>query len=322
MRDEDCCASTTRNSGLSSTAYLISYGDEKAGRRIRLRKHRGIGQQTAHMGWRPRFGGEVFRRSNRNSGRGGVDSTPLSAAVRNRIRSSMADSYATVAILSGTSGVGKSTTATEFLASAAADGSSALAYLFDESIDTFSHRCETFGMPLSELRDEGTLLVRRSNRWRCRPRSSQTASRPSRGAWGRTRSYRRHRGLQDAIKRGQDDVELRRRLHALTQQLTRGNTAVVLIDQRRDVTGLHEPTSENVSYLADKSSSRTASRLGRTQRVVGALKRVTGSKPFRVGNERDYGSATSVSECTACWSASLNSMATATISRPPRTSDG
>lgn len=48
----------------------------------------------------------------------------------------------TVTIISGPSGVGKSTTATVFLHTATANGNGALASLFEESLKTFTHRAE------------------------------------------------------------------------------------------------------------------------------------------------------------------------------------
>ncbi|MEF8973432.1 MAG: ATPase domain-containing protein [Haloarcula sp.] len=270
----------TQLRSLSDGIISLSYGDEKAGRRIRLRKHRGIGQQDGSHGMEIRESGvEVYPALEPGERTRSFDPTQFSAGVPEL--DSLLDGgleRGTVTILSGPSGVGKSTTATEFLASAASDGSPALAYLFDESIATFTHRCETFGMPLSQLRDEGTLRIEAVESLALSP--EEFANRVKTQAAERGAELVVIDGIagyKNAIKHGQDDVELRRRLHALTQHLTRGNVAVVLIDQRRDVTGLHEPTSENVSYLADNIVFENYIEVeGELQRVVGALKKRVG----------------------------------------------
>ncbi|TQR21991.1 hypothetical protein C9J85_00675 [Haloferax sp. wsp5] len=128
---------------------------------------------------------------------------------------------------------------------------------------------------------------------------------------GPNSSYRRHRGLQNAIKRGQDDVELRRRLHALTQQLTRGNTAVVLIDQRRDVPGCTSRRARTSATSLTTASSRSHRVAGELQRVVGALKarrRARNAMARRLERTADgHGGAPCRGRCRPCCKPSPNS---------------
>ncbi len=162
---------------LSDGIISLSYGDEKAGRRIRLRKHRGIGQQDGSHGMEIRESGvEVYPALEPEQRTRSFDPTQFSAGVPEL--DSLLDGgleRGTVTILSGPSGVGKSTTATEFLASAAADGSPALATC-STNPSTRSHTAvRRSGYRSRSCVTRGHFSSRRSSRWRCRPRSSRTA---------------------------------------------------------------------------------------------------------------------------------------------------
>ena len=85
------------------------------------------------------------------------------------------------------------------------------------------------------------------------------------------------KGYKTAIKGGEDDVNLRRRLHALTWYLTNKNITVLLLDERREVVGLRQPTGTGMSYLADNLLFQQHHDVnGALQRVVGVLKKRVG----------------------------------------------
>jgi len=270
----------TQLKSLSDGVVVLSHDGEKAGRRVRVPKHRGVGQRDGSHGMEIRERGvEVYPT--------GVDEGADRQFEPTQFTSGVSELDAllgggiergTVTILSGPAGVGKSTTATQFLANAAATGQPALAYLFEESIETFTYRSETFGLPVSELREAGSLFVEEID---------TLALSPEEFAHQVRAHVRDHdvelvvvdgiAGYKNAIKGGEDDVELRRRLRALIQGLVRANASVVLVDQRREVTGLPEPTSESVSYLADNIVFQNYIEVeGELQRVVGVLKKRVG----------------------------------------------
>jgi circadian clock protein KaiC len=85
-------------------------------------------------------------------------------------------------------------------------------------------------------------------------------------------------GYRTAIKGGEEDVDLRQRLHSLTRYLINMNVTVIVVDERHEVTGLPRPTGSNISYLADNLIFQQYLELdGELHRVVGVLKkRVSG----------------------------------------------
>ena len=184
----------------------------------------------------------------------------------------------TVTVVSGPTGVGKTTAATAFLSTAAANGQTAIAYLFEESLEMFTQRSETFGYPITDQRESGSLYV---------DAVDSLSNSPEEFAH-RVRTHVEENdaemvvidgiaGYKTAIKGDENGVGLRRRLQALTQYLTNMNVSVILIDQRNDVMGLPQATSENVSYIADNIIFQNYIELeGDLQRIVGVLKKRLG----------------------------------------------
>lgn len=270
----------TQLNSLSDGVVVLSHSGEKAGRRIRIPKHRGIGQEDGSHGLEIRDSGiEVYPDGLAETDERSFEPTQFTSGLpKLDALAGGGIERGTVTILSGPSGVGKSTTAMQFVANAAARDEHALTYLFEESIETFIHRSETFGHPVSELRDAGSLRI---------AEIGTLALSPEEFAHQVRTHVREHdvelvvidgiSGYKNAIKGGEDGVELRRRLRALTQHLIGMNTSVILIDQRREVTGFPEPTSESVSYLADNIIFENYIEVeGELQRVVGVLKKRIG----------------------------------------------
>jgi len=288
LKDRETTVFATKTPGAKMDEQLrslsdgvIALGSGAEGRRISVPKHRGVGQQdgshgltiqrgglTVYPALQPESYGRMFNPTQFPSGVDGLD-TLLDGGLE----------QGTVTIISGPSGVGKSTTATEFLHTVATNGEVALAYLFEESLETFTHRSETFGIPITQLRDDSSLIVDAID--------PQTLS-PEEFAH-RVKTHVEEEaaklvvidgieGYKAAIKGGEGTINLRQRLHALTRYLTNMNVTVILIDERHAVTGLPQPTGSNVSYLADNLLFQQYIELeGELQRVVGTLKkRVSG----------------------------------------------
>lgn len=288
LKDRETTVLATKTPGISMDEQLrslsdgviaLDYGDED--RRISVPKHRGVGQQEGTHGLDIQSTGlEVYPailpdRHDRTfdpmklpSGIDGLDSL-LDGGLE----------QGTVTIISGPSGVGKSTTAAEFLHTVATNEDGALAYLFEESLNTFTHRGETFGIPLTQLRDDGALTVEEIVPLAFSPEEfAQLVRTQVEDQAAKLVVLDGIEGYRASIKGGEGGVDLRQRLHALTRYLTNMNVTVILIDERHEVTGLPQPTGSNISYLADNLLFQQYIELeGELQRIVGVLKkRVSG----------------------------------------------
>ncbi|WP_256289367.1 ATPase domain-containing protein [Halobellus inordinatus] len=265
---------------LSDGVIVLEYEDEKEGRRIHVPKHRGVGQRDGRHGLEIRGGGlQVYPALQRERHARTFEPDQFTSDI-SELDSLIGGGLerGTVTIITGPSGVGKTTTATEFLATAAANGERALTYLFEESIETFTYRSEAFGHPITRLREEGSLFVNEIDSLTQSP--EEFADRVVTEVQDNAVELVVIDGIEGyktAIKGAGEAVELRRRLHALTQHLVDMNVSVILIDQRTTVTGLPEATSEHVSYIADNIVFQNYIELeGELQRIAGVLKKRVG----------------------------------------------
>ena len=270
----------TQLRSLSDGVINLEYEEAEEGRRISVPKHRGIGQEDGTHGveiretgidvypaLRPERHTRTFDPAQFSSGIDGLD-TLLGGGLER----------GTVTILSGPSGVGKTTTATEFLATAATNGNTALGYLFEEPLETFTHRSETFGIPVTELQDSGNLTIETVDPLSLSPEEFARKVKKQVDEQGAELVLIDGiAGYKTAIKGNTGAVDLRRKIHALTRYLINMNASVILIDQRSEVTGLPQATSENVSYVADNIIFQNYIEMeGELQRVVGTLKKRVG----------------------------------------------
>ena len=156
----------------------------------------------------------------------------------------------TVTVVSGPTGVGKSTTATQFLVAAAERGERAVGYLFEESVASLRHRSAAIGMPVDDAIEAGTLHLEAVEPLAMSP--DEFAARVREEVEGRdakvvlidgTAGYRL--SLQDE----RDDVVAE--LHALCRYLRNVGVTVLVTEEVTDVTGPFTATEERISYLAD-----------------------------------------------------------------------
>jgi circadian clock protein KaiC len=196
----------------------------------------------------------------------------------------------TVTVISGPSGVGKTTTGTHFATEAATAGDRSVVYLFEEDTATFEHRSRSVGIPIDEMREAGTLAVEEVEPLSISPDEFADAV--------RTEVEERDAKLVmiDGIAgyrislRGDEDA-LVRELHALCRYLRNMGVTVVLVEEVGTVTGEFQPTGTDVSYLADNILFlRYLELSGEVRKGVGTLKKRTGTfertlREFRIEPE-------------------------------------
>ncbi|WP_276250743.1 ATPase domain-containing protein [Haloarcula rara] len=178
-----------------------------------------------------------------------------------------------ITLISGPSGVGKSTTGTALARASASRGEKAAAYLFEESDHSFSHRSDAIGLGVSELRDEGAFEVH----------EVEPLSVSADEFAHRVREGVEERGVEFVLLDGtagyrlalqNPEGELRRELHKLCRYLRNMGVTVVLTDEIASVTGTFQASDSQVSYLADNVVFiRYIEVGGEIRKAIGVLKK-------------------------------------------------
>ncbi|MFB6301386.1 MAG: ATPase domain-containing protein [Haloferacaceae archaeon] len=181
----------------------------------------------------------------------------------------------TVTIISGPTGVGKTTTGSQFMKEAAGRGERSAIYMFEESTGTFLERSDAVNIPVREMLGRGTLTVEEVETLEFSPQEFANKVRADVEDEGtRIVMLDGIRGYNLSI-RG-DEAELRRKLHRLCRYLKGKGVTVVLIDEVASVTGDFEVTRGGVSYIADNILFlRHIEMRGELRKVIGVLKKRT-----------------------------------------------
>ena len=179
----------------------------------------------------------------------------------------------TVTVISGPTGVGKTTTGSLFVTEAARRGERAAVYLFEESRATYTHRAESIGLPVDDLVDGDHLAVQQI----------ESLARSPEEFASMVRDEVERRGTQVVMIDGisgyrlaiqGEESDLVRKLHALCRYLTNVGVTVILVDEVDEMVGSVGPTATGISYLADNIVfMRYVEMDGELRKVVGVLKK-------------------------------------------------
>jgi circadian clock protein KaiC len=182
----------------------------------------------------------------------------------------------TVSVISGPTGVGKTTLGTQFMNAAADRGERSIVYLFEESKSTFLSRSEAIGIPVERMIDRGTLELREMNALELSPQEFARIVRED------VEKNDTQMVMLDGIAgyrltlHGETDMVLKR-LHALGRYLKNMGVTTLLIDETDSLTGPFAATQENISYLADNIVFlRHVELRGELRKAIGVLKKRTG----------------------------------------------
>lgn len=180
-----------------------------------------------------------------------------------------------VTIVTGPSGVGKTTTGTYFLQTAARRGERPLAFLFEELRSDYLYRTAQLGLDVADLVDAGDFEVE----------AVESLTRSADEFAHAVREAVENRGVEfvmiDGVAgyrlglRGEDaESDLTRELHALCRYLKRMGVTVILVEEVQNVTGEFAPTSRNISYVADNIVFlRYVEVDGEVEKSIGVLKK-------------------------------------------------
>lgn len=195
---------------------------------------------------------------------------------------------ATVTIISGTSGVGKTTLGLQFIREAAAQDRRSVVFSFEEETRTMVRRSHQVGIPVEGLMERGTLTVHQHRPWSFDMGSFAAQIR---------REVEQNNAeivMLDSLAGYQEcgeSSEIRAQVHRVCKYLISRDVTVLLINELRDVTGAFRATDQNVSHLADNLVFlRYLEMNGGLRKAIGVLKKRAGDfektlREFRIGAE-------------------------------------
>jgi circadian clock protein KaiC len=154
----------------------------------------------------------------------------------------------TVTIISGPSGVGKTTLGCQFMKEAAGRGESSVIYTFEEEVELILARCEAINIPARAMMERGTLSVIKVEPLQFTPDEFANLA--------RRRIEKQHAKIVmlDSISgyrlslRGED---LLSHLHRLSKYLANIGVTVILINEVETFVGEFQATESGITYLAD-----------------------------------------------------------------------
>lgn len=180
-----------------------------------------------------------------------------------------------VTLLSGPTGVGKTTLGAQFLTAAAERGERCVFYNFDEGWSTFRSRCRHIGIPAESMIESGHLVFQAIESLRYHPDQFAAEVRQEVEQNGATMvMIDSISGYQQSI-RGED---LQVRVHAICRYLVNMGVTVILVNEVFSIAGEQARVSEyGLSYIADNIILLRYMELdGELHKTVGVLKKRAG----------------------------------------------
>ena len=195
----------------------------------------------------------------------------------------------TVTLVTGPTGVGKTTLGMQFVSALAQNGHRSAVYTFDERAETLLRRCESIGIHARAMVEAGTLRVTEVEALRYGPDEFANL----------VRTDVEEKGTQivmiDSVAGYQVSVagdDLVERLHAISRYLENMGVTVLLINELQDIMSFRV-SDTGLSYLADnviflRYIERVGNGRSELTRAIGVLKKrlsgfETTLREFRIG---------------------------------------
>ena len=178
-------------------------------------------------------------------------------------------------LISGPSGAGKTTLALQYLAAACQRGEPATIYQFDERISTLIARADAMGLDIRRHVDDGLLVIRQIDPAEVSP--GEFAS----GILDEVKRRRVRMVLIDSLSGYMasmpQEQQLFLQLHELLTYLGQSGVLTLLVNPQTGFFGSMQPTSIDVSYLADTVILlRFFEAAGRIRKAISIVKKRTG----------------------------------------------
>ncbi|OUL24672.1 recombinase RecA [Nostoc sp. RF31YmG] len=177
----------------------------------------------------------------------------------------------TITIISGPSGVGKSTLGLQFMKEAAGRGERSVIYTFEERKETLFHRAEGINIAVHAMQERGTLSVIQVEPLYYTPDEFANLVRQE------VEQKQARIVMIDSVSgyrlsvRGEDLIS---HIHSLSKYLQNMGVAVLLINEVETITGDFQVTEVGISYLADTIVFlRYLEMQGELRRTIGVLKK-------------------------------------------------
>lgn len=181
----------------------------------------------------------------------------------------------TVTIVTGSPGVGKTTSGVQFMKEAAGRGERSVVYSFEEAKDTLMHRCESINMPVREMEAKGTLAIEEIEALELS--ATEFAHRVREEVEEHDTKIVMIDGVEGYKQALRDtDEDLVRELHSICRYLKNMGVTVVLMNEMRTIVGEFRLTEEGLSYLSDNIIFIQHLEIdGRMRKAIGVLKKRT-----------------------------------------------
>ncbi|MBI4814322.1 MAG: recombinase RecA, partial [Methanobacterium sp.] len=177
----------------------------------------------------------------------------------------------TTTIISGPSGVGKTTIGIQFMKEAAGRGERSVVYTFEESENNLINRCESINIPVKSMIKTGMLSVVPVEPLRYSPEEFAQLVRKEVDANGSKIVMIDSTSGYKLSLRGEDPVS---HLHSLAKYMTRMGVTVILINEVESISGELKVTEIGISYLADNIIFlRYFETCGELRKSIGVLKK-------------------------------------------------
>ncbi len=177
----------------------------------------------------------------------------------------------TITIISGPTGVGKTTIGMQFMKEAAARGERSVVYCFEEWREMLIRRSQSIGTPINEMLKRGTLEVVQVEPLRYTPDEFARMVREE------AETNHTTIVMLDSISGYRLSVRgdnLVRHLHALGKYLQSMSVAAIFISETESIIGGGRATEIGVNYIADSILFlRYLEMKGELRRVIGVLKK-------------------------------------------------